>query len=654
MRKVINDCSLFASHHYVAGKIANIIRQRIKFSLSLFLLIIIQTFHLVYAEDVKYCCFSVSVDEFSGNPKQVCSFINQLLQLDYHIYRCAQRKEVNKITIKPGDFIVELENSKRKFLFLEYLKSENFVKGRYINLPLDVEAYPLKKGKVAVYDGNYAQDCADLHVSTLTEMGFNVRLMGDGDLFDGKLTYPEYIAFVLPGLGGDGGSVWYSPGIIGKEEIKKFVKSGGGIFGTCAGAGIIVQRNDFYDEMPSFYLGLAPISHSVTFRGRGLIKEKILDKENPIFFGLSETYYALHSGGGGMRALNNKAKPVAVYSSLERFKAKPWARNYFNWDSAKQSFKPDPLPKTEKDARKWLEPYLNNPNYASTIIAKNGKGKVVATGNHPEILAQKEEGSGNWERDIYFTKSDINTGYIYEANVIYFLTQGKKKKIALKPITLGRKSGEQFTFKRSEENPYLNEYQSLIEKAEKKIDSIDFIIKNVENMKTGTRIGSWDAVKREIQILRDMLLKLKGDLKNAQKLGVGLTAKEMDEIKNNFKAVKTHFKEANKYLLYINNAVSALNYVGKQKEKVTGQHGSNYSAENREEGWATNENYLKTYLSDITSFDKNVDYVFGKLYKSPGYTLNMILHDVKIVIIDMHQQALSKILKYKFNNLNLN
>ncbi|MHB2149628.1 hypothetical protein ACX8XP_11265 [Calditrichota bacterium LG25] len=621
-----------------------------KLLLSLFILVTCQSFDLVYAKDIEYACLTVSVDEFSKNPGQVCRFINQLLQLDYPVYRCAQHKKIGKITLRPGDFIVVTENSRRRVLFIDYLKSENFVKGRDIDLPLEVEAYPLKEGKVAVYDGNYAQDGADMHVKTLRELGFDVRLMGDDDLFEHRLIYPEYIAFVLPGLGGDGGTVWYSPGIKGKKELQKFVKSGGGIFGTCAGAGLIVQKNEFYDELPSFYLGLAPIAHSVTFRGRGLIKEKILDKDNPIFFGLSEPYYALHSGGGGMRALNKRAKPVAVYSSLDKFKARPWARNYFNWDSTKQSFKPDPFPETEKDARKWLEPYLNNPNYASTIIAKNGKGKVVATGNHPEILAQMEEGCGKWEEGICFTNDDITNGYIYEANVIYFITQGERKKITLKPGTMYMESGEKFTFKRNAENLYINEYQSLLEKMEMKIDSLDFIINDIETKKTGIKIGSWHAVKREVNRLKDMLHAFKGDLKSAPAFGVVWSFQEANAIKNNFNALREPFKEAKKYLFYINNAVYALNYAVKQKEKVHGQHGS----ENREESWATIENYLKTYLSDVTPSDKNVEYVFGKLFKSPGYTLNMVLHDIKKHIIDMHQQLLSKILMHKFNNLKLN
>ncbi|MHB2153710.1 hypothetical protein ACX8XN_04850 [Calditrichota bacterium GD2] len=355
-----------------------------------------------------------------------------------------------------------------------------------------------------------------------------------------------------------------------------------------------------------------------------------------------------------MRALNNKAKPVAVYSSLDKFKAKPWARNYFNWDSTKQSFKAGPLADTEKEARKWLEPYLNNPNYASTIIAKNGKGKVVATGNHPEILAQMKEGCGKWEQGICFTKGDIANGYIYEANVIYFLTQGKKKKITLKPGIMYMESGEKVPFKKSAENPYLNEYQSLIEKMEMKIDSIGLIIKDIETKKTGIKIGSWHAVKREVNRLKDMLHTFKGDLKSAQTFGVGWSSREANAIKNNFNALRESFNEARKYLFYINNAVYALNYAVKQKEKVQGQHGSNYSAENREESWATIENYLKTYLSDVTPSDKNVEYVFGRLFKTPGYTLNMILHDIKKHIIDMHQQLLSKILMHKFNNLKLN
>ncbi|MHB2153711.1 hypothetical protein ACX8XN_04855 [Calditrichota bacterium GD2] len=148
MQKVASRSGLFSGFHHLGSVMARGMKHKPKLLLSLLILVMCQSFDLVYAKDIEYACLTVSVDQFSKNPRQVCRFINQLLQLDYPVYRCAQHKEIGKITLRPGDFIVVTEKNRRKVLFIDYLKSENFVNVRDIDLPLEVEAYPLKRGKL--------------------------------------------------------------------------------------------------------------------------------------------------------------------------------------------------------------------------------------------------------------------------------------------------------------------------------------------------------------------------------------------------------------------------------------------------------------------------------------------------------------------------
>lgn len=628
----------------------------------------------------KFSCYVVNVEEFRNNPKQTVNFVNKLIRLDYPVYRSAEIKNVGETRLKPGDFIIRF-NNKKQFLYLHCLQGK-YGKGKYLNLPFDLKAYPLKKGRIAVFDGVYAQHCADNHLSTLTDMNFDAELLGDVDLFDGKLRYPEYIAFILPGLGSrESGLLWYSPGQKGKEEIQKFVRQGGGVFGTCAGAWLIMQKCEFNDETITNNLDLAAISHTVTFRGRGLIKQRAILKDSPLFYGLGEFFYMYHSGGGGMRALNDTAKAAAVYVDLSRYTARPWARTHFDWDKKGGVFRGDKPEETEEGARQWLLPYLNNTRFSSAIVAVNDKGRVVAIGDHPEHLAQMKEGKIKWHKDgeeFFLTREDMNNGYIYEANIIYFITQEPGQKIKFEPIEVDREflTTSSFNFK-GNQSKSVTELLKLIGKIEGEIDILDSAINEIEtvNKKLKITISWWDKVLGIFNRLKNEISALSDNLIAIQYYGIEMEEKETCRIKEKLTVLEKQFKEAKKELFFIKNAMLSLDYISQQRNKVKGQHGLKFSAEEREESWSVGEEYLKIYLTDVVPvkdighdyhllhnyrlheyedvvpLNKNVAYVYGSVTKSPGFTLNMVLRDIRRVVNRVQQDMAELILVYSKENL---
>ncbi|MCX7918334.1 MAG: hypothetical protein N3A72_01745 [bacterium] len=593
-----------------------------------------------------YSGFIIGINEFRNNPKEVVRFVNELIKLDYAVYRCATTANISGIQFYQGEFIIDLNLTNKQTMVFRRLRTHHGIIGRFESTAFSIPAYKLVKGKIAVLDTDYSLGGADNHVNVLDNLGFSVEYVTDMDLLDGTLVYPEYLALVLPGLGGNSGSPWYTFGEKSKQVIRSFVQNGGGIFGTCAGAGLILSQGDFNDEFPNNYLDLAPIAGTVTFRGRGLILEKVLDTASPLFYGLDDEFYMFHNGGGGMRVLNDNAKPMAVYTNLARYAAKPWAHDYYHWDTVQNRYQGHPPANTEEEARDWLAPYLHNPNYASTVFATNGNGRLVATGDHPETLARLQEGEMPLYKDgptIMVTREDINTGCMYEANIIYAITQspiswiqfGLPRKVSDSNLT--QIPREKFNSRLTQKN--IARLKSELGIVEQEINELNEIITELNSQQANqTNVAVNKYLGKILSQTKKLGTEISYSLGTLLQLEVNLANEKTDILLKDLICAEQQLKSIKKELVFINNAVTQLHYIAKQIERTKGQYGSAYSADDRQEHWQTISEFLQLYISDSIPSNERIDYVFEAPVNPASANRIMALRYARDIVYRINRQ----------------
>ncbi len=132
--------------------------------------------------------------------------------------------------------------------------------------------------KVAVFQGNgAAQGCVQDAVEAIKiDKDMSVSIITSADIISGALK--NYQVLILPG--GGGSRQMSDLGYAGCNEVKSFIKNGGGIVGICAGAYMLSSTPDYLD------LELVPIMATDIendHRGRGIMKYKVTKNDLKFF-----------------------------------------------------------------------------------------------------------------------------------------------------------------------------------------------------------------------------------------------------------------------------------------------------------------------------------------------------------------------------------
>jgi len=166
-----------------------------------------------------------------------------------------------------------------------------------------------------------------------------------------------------------------------REEIKKFIRDGGGYVGTCGGANIMSMGYEHPHHILDFIINIASLDIVDAYinddqeeewqylwkeGGRSNIPVKTEIFGGEMFGGLKERYIT-YGGGPGMYGME-ETKPLAIYAE-EPSDIAPlhyWIYKHGSWV---------PYKNITTDIK----------GYISAAEREYGKGRVVVFGNHPEI-----------------------------------------------------------------------------------------------------------------------------------------------------------------------------------------------------------------------------------------------------------------------------
>lgn len=151
--------------------------------------------------------------------------------------------------------------------------------------------------------------------------------------------------------GGSGSKQALSIGEVGKENIKNFVKNGGGYLGICAGAYLVTSGFDWSLGI----LNAETISITEWKRGEGFVDLELTNEGRSIFGDVSELFKCRYSSGPILRPLSIEGLPLLVTTA------------YFRSEIS------------ENDVTKGV--MINTP---AAVYSTYGKGRIFAISTHPE------------------------------------------------------------------------------------------------------------------------------------------------------------------------------------------------------------------------------------------------------------------------------
>ena len=204
--------------------------------------------------------------------------------------------------------------------------------------------------RVAVYRGEGASDtCANASKEILngTE-GFEADFISAGEIQDGKLK--EYDVVIFPGGTGSGESK--ALGDKGWEELRAFVKNGGGYVGVCAGAYLALYK----PNRSTGNLISAELQEGEWERGEALLEIEFTEEGRQAFQAPEGRFNVAYQNGPIVhRAATDALKPYVVLA-------------YFRTEVA------------ENDAPKGVQ--IDSP---AIVAAEYGAGRVLICSPHPEL-----------------------------------------------------------------------------------------------------------------------------------------------------------------------------------------------------------------------------------------------------------------------------
>ena len=296
--------------------------------------------------------------------------VNRLIRAGLKVYWLTQSIKIrftneSTYSLERGSFLIQARQSTAVYgliskFFSSYLRkiSEELNASCFeVHYPFEAVAYSLTDFKVAVYGGSGVTGGAIEHVTPLAAADFNVNIISETDIQQGKLEGYDVLTF-------PGGSYDLNDTII--QKIKDFVKLGGGFLGTCGGA-VFGAQNDLLN------VRFATVNQSLAYASlRGPIVLKLKAEIHPISFGYEEPFKSTYFLGPIIDWVGNDVEVVATCylpTTDLRIYAPEFARPYLRTDQ-------------ETVNRLWDTPAI--------VTGQYGNGKVVLSTVHPENLPESQ------------------------------------------------------------------------------------------------------------------------------------------------------------------------------------------------------------------------------------------------------------------------
>lgn len=292
--------------------------------------------------------------------------VNRLLRNGFAVYLVMEQAESASFSLEPGDFLVStacnLDYSFAAKILRDYLEDQS----RHLNvtvketsLDLEVKVSRLNKPKVAVYYGEGTTGNSIEQIRVLEKAEFELKLLTSSELKNWR--YYDFNAVMFPGGGP------YEDYLTEEDisSLKGFVLNGGGYVGICGGSvlgasigllNVKLMKGILYPQFPEY----------ADFRGP--VKLKIF-QNNPLTSGYSGFLNCVYFRGPFFSDVENDVKIAAVFDSLTSeteiyFPEIAKAYNFsINTDSLNRCF-----------------------GTPAVVFGSYGKGKVVLSSVHPEIL----------------------------------------------------------------------------------------------------------------------------------------------------------------------------------------------------------------------------------------------------------------------------
>lgn len=343
----------------------------------------------------------VTLDHING-----IAFVNRLLHNNVRVYWLGEPIIIevsngSSYSLEKGSFLVPAYQKMQKFgfsssTFLKYIQDtsqELNVTLLRVNSTIKATVFPLTKPRIAIYAGGGCTGGTLEHVHPLEEADFDLDIITQDDILDGRLA--DFDVLTFPG----GGPYLNHLSQTEIEEVKQFVEKGGGFMGNCGGLvyGVQIGLLDVQLAENNQEIAFAPM--------RGPIELEAMFPQNPITFGYGKYFESIYFWGPFIERVGTDVTVVASINSptqeLKEFI--PDVTLAYIYDGYSDFSFQEGL----------MEKYQGTP---VIINGTYGMGRVILSTVHPEILPES--------RQIF-------------VNSIYSMSSGKK---TLKRI------GEEVTF----------------------------------------------------------------------------------------------------------------------------------------------------------------------------------------------------------------
>jgi hypothetical protein len=224
-------------------------------------------------------------------------------------------------------------------------------------------------------------------VDILSAVGVDYYPITSSEIRVGMLS--NFDVLVIPG-GGFHGPPMQSEllGNEGRSKIREFVLSGGGIWGSCAGCCSIIQLpKDVVKSWESLFKGWPPMKSielinaeywSVGMTGVGKLVVDNVSPKHPVMYGLPKTFELTWHLGPLLKPTSRKIPFASVAIPLVR------VRDFTDeWTAAEHVFSKS-RPTREMLSNTYVGRGIRSGAYG-IIVGRYGKGKVCASGAHPEF-----------------------------------------------------------------------------------------------------------------------------------------------------------------------------------------------------------------------------------------------------------------------------
>lgn len=375
----------------------------------------------------------------------VFRLVNRLLLNGFNVYLVTEIKESN-VAIKPGDFLVSLNNNDCPFAvsildtYINLLHRQLNVTVEKVDLGLSLVVTQLKKPKIAVYYGKGTTGNAIEHISVLEKTDFELKLLTLGELE--KLDYADFNVVIFPG-GGPYKNYIAEDHI---SKVKRFVLNGGGYIGICGGAAfgaeigllnVELMKGELYPQFPEYADFRGPIRLRTT-------------QNNILTLGCADSLKCMYFRGPFFSQVGDGVEIAAFFDTLT-----DKTEVYFPELAKAHGFHVN------------IASINRSYNTPAVVFGNYGKGKVVLSSVHPEIL---------------------NNSQRFFINMIFFALSGEKS--WFNPFSIGSKQVSEvelhlqkeifnMTFIMQEEKKELKGLQSLIDEVLSCTQGINYVNKKL-------------------------------------------------------------------------------------------------------------------------------------------------------------------------------